>query len=276
MSADAGGSMSADAGESMSTDAGKIKVFLVDDVSELRTLVRIALEEDPSMEVVGEAANGREGVEKVGQAQPDVVLLDLSMPDMDGLEAIPLMRERAPNARLVVLSGHEAGRVSLEALDQGATRYLNKAADFEAIRTTVHEVAQIEPPFTDERFSIVHRMWDAFLAGAIDDILAEADPEVVWHPYIGQGRELRSEQEARSFYDEVMAGGRIGDARAYGVEPTGSGLIVMGTLEIWGPDGLTEAPVYWAFCFHGAKVALAAGFDRHEQAEQIIQERCPA
>src|SRR4051794_34806183 len=129
----------------MSVNEASIRVFLVDDVAELRALVRIALEEDPEIEVVGEAANGREGVEGVAEAQPDVVLLDLSMPDMDGLEAIPLMRKRAPKARIVVLSGHEAGRVSRAALDQGAADYLNKASDFEAIRATVHEVARMEP-----------------------------------------------------------------------------------------------------------------------------------
>ena len=260
----------------MSADGRKVRVFLVDDVSEVRMLIRIALEEDPGIEVVGEASNGREGVDGVGEAQPDVVLLDLSMPDMDGLEAIPLMRERAPNARLVVLSGHEAGRVSLEALDQGATRYLNKAADFDAIPPAVHDVAQIGPPFTDERFSIVHRMFEGYLNGAIDDVLKEAVPDVVWHPYTGGGRELRSEHEARAFYDEVRAGGRVGHPRAYGVEPSGSGLIVMGTLEIWGPGGLSETPVYWAFCFRGPQVALAGGFDRHEQALEMIRERCPA
>src|SRR4051812_50094816 len=93
----------------MSPHAPKIRVFLVDDVTELRMLVRIALEEDADFEVVGEAANGRDGVEGGAEAQPDVVLLDLSMPDMDGLEAIPLMRKRAPKARIVVLSATSAG-----------------------------------------------------------------------------------------------------------------------------------------------------------------------
>jgi DNA-binding NarL/FixJ family response regulator len=260
----------------MNADGGKIRVFLVDDVAELRVLVRIALEEDRGIQVVGEAANGREGVEGVRELQPDVVLLDLSMPDMDGLEAIPLMREGSPNSRLVVLSGLEPGRVSLEALDQGATRYLNKATDLDAIRSTVHEVARMRPPFTDERFSIVRRMWNAFLSGEIDDVLKEADPDAVWHPYVGGGRELRSSREARLFYQELAASGRALDPRAQGVEPSGSGLIVMGTLEIWGPEGVSESEVYWAFCFRGGKVALAAGFDRREQAEQIIRERCAA
>src|SRR3954469_10530328 len=169
------------------SNGNKIRVFLVDDVKELRLLVRLTLEEDPLIEVVGEASNGREGVAGVAEANPDVVLLDLSMPDMDGLEAIPLMREQAPNARLVVLSGHEAGRVSLEALDQGATRYVNKAAEVEAIRAAVHEVAGMPSPFTDERFSIIHRMWDAFLNGAVDDVLKNVTPDVVWRPYLGEG-----------------------------------------------------------------------------------------
>jgi DNA-binding NarL/FixJ family response regulator len=257
-------------------DNSRIRVFLVDDVIELRTLVRIALEEDPGIEVVGEAANGREGVEGVGEAQPDVVLLDLSMPDMDGLEAIPLMRERSPDSRLVVLSGHEAGRVSLEALDQGATRYLNKAADFEAIRATVHDVAQMGTPFSDERFSIIHRIWEAYLNGAIDEVLNEAAADVVWRPYTGGGRELRSQEEARSYCDELRAEGKVGDPRAYGVEPSGRGIIVMGSLEIWGSDGFSETPVYWAFCFRDAKVAMAGGFGQREQALEMIQERCTA
>ena len=82
----------------------KIRVVLVDDVPELRLVVRLTLEDDPGIEVVGEASNGRDGVRVVQETRPDLVLLDLSMPDMDGLEAIPLMREQAPMARVVVLS----------------------------------------------------------------------------------------------------------------------------------------------------------------------------
>ncbi len=165
----------------MSED-GKIRVYLVDDVQELRLLLRLELEADPDIEVVGEASDGRTGVEGVAETQPDVVLLDLSMPDMDGLEALPVMRERAPESRLVVLSGHEAGRISLEALEQGATRYVNNAADFDAIRAEVREVARLQPPFTDERFRIVHRMWTAFLGGAIGDMLKGAQPDATWLP----------------------------------------------------------------------------------------------
>ena len=253
----------------------KIRVFLVDDVAELRLLVRLTLEEDPEIEVVGEAADGHAGVEGVAETQPDVVLLDLSMPDMDGLEALPMMRERAPDARLVVLSGHEAGRVSLEALHQGATHYINKADDLESIRSAVRQVADRNPPFTDERFAIVHRMWTAYLNGAIDEMLQEAHPDATWRPYSGGGRELHSQADVRAFLDELRAEGRVVDPRAYGVEPLGNGLIVVGTLGIWGPDGLSETEVHWMFCFRGGRVSIVAGFDQREEALRAIRELCP-
>jgi DNA-binding NarL/FixJ family response regulator len=248
----------------------KIRVVLVDDVPELRLLVRVTLEEDPAIEVVGEAANGREGVEVVEATDPDLVLLDLSMPDMDGLEAIPLMRRHAPNARVVVLSGHEAGRVSLQALDQGASRYINKAAGLDTIPQVVREVAELEPPFSDERFGVVRSMWEMFLDGKIERMLQNSTADVRWRPYVACGREFRSRDEARAFINELLGRGRVVDPRAYGVEPRPKGLVVLGTLEIRGPDGLDETEVYWAFCFDGDLVSMAAGFERREDALETL------
>jgi DNA-binding NarL/FixJ family response regulator len=252
------------------TGERKIRVVLVDDVPELRLLVRITLEDDPGIEVVGEAANGRDGVAVVQRTAPDLVLLDLSMPDMDGLEAIPLMRAHAPDARVVVLSGHEAGRVSLEALDQGASRYINKAAGLETIPRVVHEVAQLEPPFSDERFGVLRSMWELFLDGQIERMLQKSTADVRWRPYVAKGREFRSRDEARAFINELLSRGRVVDPRAYGVEPRPSGLVVLGTLEIQGPDGLDETELYWAFCFSGNLVSMAAGFERREDALQTL------
>jgi DNA-binding NarL/FixJ family response regulator len=247
-----------------------IRVVLVDDVPELRLLVRLTLEDDPAIEVVGEAANGRDGVLVVRETKPDLILLDLSMPDMDGLEAIPLMRENAPQARVVVLSGHEAGRVSLEALDQGASRYINKASGLQTIPQVVREVAQLEPPFTHDRFHVVRSMWESFLDGKIDGMLENAAADVTWRPYTGQGRVLGSREEARAFAEEILARGRMVDPRAYGVEPRGPGLVVLGTLEMRGPDGITETEVYWAFCFNGDLVTMAAGYERREEALESL------
>ena len=251
--------------------ADRIRVFLVDDVPELRLLVRLTLEEDPGIEVVGEASNGRDGVDGVAATTPDVVLLDLSMPDMDGLEAIPLMRERSPNSRLVVLSGHEAGRVSLEALDQGATRYINKASDLGTIVRVVRDVAKLDPPFSDERFGVVRKMWEDFLAGHIDRMLEHADTDARFRPYIAPGREFQGREDMGAFVRSVLAENTVVDPRAYGVEPRDGGLVVLGTLEMRGPDGFSETEVYWAVCFRGPLVAMAAGFDRRDEALRTLE-----
>jgi hypothetical protein len=170
----------------------------------------------------------------------------------------------------VVLSGHEAGRVSLEALDQGASRYINKASGLATIPQVIREVAQLEPPFTDERFGVVRSMWELFLDGQIERMLQKSTADVRWRPYIAQGREFRSRREAQAFLDELLSRGRVVDPRAYGVEPRPSGLVVLGTLEVRGPDGLEETELYWAFCFSGDLVSMAAGFERREDALQTL------
>lgn len=118
-----------------------IRIFLCDDVPELRALLRYALEEDSDLQVVGEAGDARAGITAVGELRPDVVLLDLSMPDMDGLEAIPHLREASPDTRIIVFSGFAADRMSESALALGAARYVEKGESLEVVRATVREVA---------------------------------------------------------------------------------------------------------------------------------------
>ena len=74
----------------------------------------------------------------------------------------------------------------------------------------------------------------------------------------------------------MRASGRMGDPRAYAVEPYGNGLIVTGTVAVRGPDGVEESEIFWVFCFRGAKVALAAGFDHRDEALRTIRQRCAA
>jgi DNA-binding NarL/FixJ family response regulator len=85
------------------------------------------------MEVVGEAGDGLAGVEAVRLEQPDVVLLDLSMPVMDGLEALPRIRRLVPTAKIIVLSGFEATQMSERALAIGADGYLQKGMSLKQI-----------------------------------------------------------------------------------------------------------------------------------------------
>jgi DNA-binding NarL/FixJ family response regulator len=120
-----------------------IRVYLCDDVPEFRSLMRFALEDDQDIEVVGEAADGHGAVSGVRETLPDVVLLDLSMPGYDGLQAIPRLREVAPDTSIVVLSGFTAARMAPQVLAAGAHSYIEKGESFAGIRRAVHEaVAQ--------------------------------------------------------------------------------------------------------------------------------------
>lgn len=114
-----------------------LKVYLCDDVPEFRALMRGVLATETDMEIVGEAGDGKAGVRGVAALHPDVVLLDLSMPELDGLQALPLMRESVPDVRVVVLSGVSAPSVRDQALAQGADAYVQKGAPFAEIVAAV-------------------------------------------------------------------------------------------------------------------------------------------
>ena len=108
----------------MTTDS--YAVVLCDDVPELRELTRLGLERDPRLRVAGEAGDVDACLQVVRDSEPDAVLLDLSLPDKDGLEAIPLLRQIAPRIAIVVFSGFEAARMSPVALERGADDYIEK------------------------------------------------------------------------------------------------------------------------------------------------------
>ncbi len=118
-----------------------IRVLVCDDVEAFRALMRFTLQEDPEIEVVGEAPDGMAAIKAAERLQPDVVLLDLTMPILDGIDALPTLLERAPGARVVALSGWGAERMAEAAIEQGAVAYVEKTDDVEAIRAAVRAAA---------------------------------------------------------------------------------------------------------------------------------------
>jgi DNA-binding NarL/FixJ family response regulator len=122
-----------------------IRVLVVDDVPDLRMMFRLALEFDDRFEVVGEASDGIEAIEQARTLRPDVIMLDLAMPRMDGLEAIPLLHQATPGVRILVLSGFDSKNVIEQAISSCATAYLQKGVPAEEIADTLHEV-HLSPP----------------------------------------------------------------------------------------------------------------------------------
>jgi YesN/AraC family two-component response regulator len=110
------------------------RVLIADDVPNMRQLVRFCLDED-RFEVVGEASDGAEAVRLAMEEKPDAIILDLSMPVMDGLQVIEEIRGHLPETKIIVLSGFASSSLSREALDLGADVYLEKGVAFEELET---------------------------------------------------------------------------------------------------------------------------------------------
>ena len=112
----------------------KIRVLLADDHTILRAGVRMMLNAQPDIEVVGEASDGRKAVAEAQRLQPDVVLMDITMPDLNGIEATRQVKRLLPEVRVLVLTMHENEEYLFQMLRAGASGYmLKEAADTELI-----------------------------------------------------------------------------------------------------------------------------------------------
>jgi two-component system, NarL family, response regulator NreC len=111
-----------------------IRMLIADDHLVLRAGLRMLLDAQPDILVVGEAANGGEVLELAASLQPDLILLDLSMPGLGGLEALPLLRKQHPGAKILMLTMYDDESYLRQALRDGAAGYvLKKAADNELL-----------------------------------------------------------------------------------------------------------------------------------------------
>ena len=127
----------------------QIRVLLVDDQRLMREGLRILLELETDLEIVGEATNGEEALRAYAEVEPDVVLMDVRMPGMDGVEATWRLRERWPSARVIILTTFDDDEYVFEGLRAGARGYLLKDVSghdlAEAVRTVAAGGALIEP-----------------------------------------------------------------------------------------------------------------------------------
>src|SRR5688572_25536601 len=116
------------------------KVLLVDDHALLRTGVANIINQEPDLHVVAEATNGAEGLQAFRVHRPDVTLLDLRMPVMEGVEAVRHIREHDPQARVIVLTTYDADEDIARALQAGAKAYVLKDISADALIACIHEV----------------------------------------------------------------------------------------------------------------------------------------
>lgn len=124
-----------------SSPTASIRVLLADDHDILRQGLRLLLSLQHEIQIVGEARTGREAVEMVRNHQPDVVVMDITMPDIDGLEACRLIRSQYPSTQVLILTMHESEEYFLQALRVGAAGYLVKKAAPTDLHMAIHSVA---------------------------------------------------------------------------------------------------------------------------------------
>lgn len=149
---------------------GKIRVLLVDDHAVLRAGLRLMLSAQPDMEVVGEASDGREAIEAAGRLSPEVILLDIGMPGMNGIDATQSLRHLLPEVRILILTMHDDEGYLRQVLRAGASGYvLKKAADTEllsAIRAVHRGEVYVYPSLTRV---LVEELFDRRTRGADGD-----------------------------------------------------------------------------------------------------------
>ena len=158
-----------------------IKILVVDDHPVVREGLAAMLETQPDLEVVGEAENGRVALEMAGRLNPDVILMDLQMPEMDGATAIRRLLEDGSKAEVIVLTTYDTDEFIFAAIEAGAKGYLLKGASrndlFKAVRAASRGESLLEPVVASKlvsRYTQMHRKKEAG-----EDDLSERELEVL-------------------------------------------------------------------------------------------------
>jgi two-component system response regulator NreC len=118
----------------------KIKLLMVDDHEIVRAGLRMLLQAQPDIQIVGEADNGRDAVAKARELQPDIVLMDISLPDIDGFEATRQIKRALPNVAILALTMHESDEYFFKMLNAGASGYVPKKAAPTDLVTAIHMI----------------------------------------------------------------------------------------------------------------------------------------
>ena len=163
----------------MSTEARRIRVLLADDHSIVREGLQVMLEQAEEFEVVGQARDGIEAVKAALELSPDVIVMDVLMPNKDGVEACREIMESLPGTRVVMLTASTEADAVIEAVAAGATGYLQKVSGMDQLLSTVKVVAAGEMHLPTE---VVRRVFTGIRSGAAgeeEDDLTPREKEIL-------------------------------------------------------------------------------------------------
>lgn len=159
-----------------------LRILVADDHEIVRQGIRALLKLHPGWEVVGEATNGREAVEKTAQLKPDIVILDIGMPSLNGLNATRQIVHADPQVKVLILTMHESDQVVREVLEAGARGYLLKSDAGRDLTAAVEALQRNKTFFTSKVAELVldnFRRGKPVTEGSMKDILTNREREVV-------------------------------------------------------------------------------------------------
>ncbi|MBC7893623.1 MAG: response regulator transcription factor [Sphingobacteriaceae bacterium] len=177
-----------------------IKLLIADDHAVVRKGLITLLEDETDLTIVGEAVDGQDAVEKVAQIGPDIVLLDLTMPRMSGLEAARVISAKHPGVRALVFSMHNSQEYIVNAVEAGAWGYLLKDTTREEILLAIHTVAKGEKYFPP-----------SISAAIAEALLHKNGTRKASKPESGLGKLSRKERQVLNFIAEGLSSREIAD-----------------------------------------------------------------
>jgi two-component system, NarL family, response regulator LiaR len=189
-----------------------IRVLIVDDHTVVRDGLVALLSVEPGMEVAGSAADGQEAVELASQLKPDVILLDLVMPRMDGVQAINLIRQDDPHAKILVLTSFAENHQVFSAIKSGAMGYIMKDTSaselIRAIRDTYHNKPALQPEIARK---LMHDIQNPSAQVSLESALTEREVEILRQVALGKTNQeiadelVVSERTVRTHITNILA-----------------------------------------------------------------------
>jgi two-component system response regulator NreC len=129
---------------------GPLRILIADDHEVMREGMRALIEHEPGWQVCGTARNGREAVDSAKKLKPEVVILDMTMPELDGLEALRQIKHALPKTEVMIFSAHHSEEVIEQLFDAGAKSYIQKSDAGRHLVTAIKSLAEHKPFFTPE------------------------------------------------------------------------------------------------------------------------------
>jgi len=152
----------------MPDDKGQITILLVDDIPEARENIKKLLAFEPDFKVVGGAGTGREGVQMAKEFEPDIIIMDINMPDMDGLEATSIINKAVPTAAVIIMSVQNDSDYMRRAMLSGARDFLTKPVNMDELYNTIRTVYRNHEPIR-RQYEAMDSMPDVRRVSSVSD-----------------------------------------------------------------------------------------------------------